>query len=108
MNRPAPPPAPWSAPTRLLRVLAAVALVVGFAQANAAPTADALASRYSLSGHATARNHSADHRFAGSGEAHYTPAMTSNNGRFNLKSTRTVDVGCDAFPVPIFADGFES
>ena len=107
MIRSAPSPR-WPARARLTRVLAAFAIAATSAQADAAPSTDTALSRYSASGAAVTLNRSTDGRFAGGGDARYTPTAASSDGRFSLKSTRTPDGGCDAFPDALFANGFES
>ncbi len=109
MTRPAPPSARWPARTWLRHALAAFTIAIAAsADASATSHIDANLSRYAVSGATLALNRSSDGRFAGGGDARYTPTATSSNGRFRLKSTRTPNAGCEAFPDALFANGFES
>jgi hypothetical protein len=76
--------------------------------ASATSPIDARVSRYSISGTTEILNSSSDGRFAGGGDARFTPTATSNDGRFSLKSTHTPNAGCEAFPDALFVNGFES
>jgi hypothetical protein len=51
---------------------------------------------------------SLDRRFTLDGKLRATEVPRSVDGRFALHSTNTPKVGCDAFPDPIFANGFEN
>lgn len=50
---------------------------------------------------------SLDRRFTLDGTLRAAEVAQSGDGRFALHSTNTPKVGCDAFPDPIFANGFE-
>jgi hypothetical protein len=47
-------------------------------------------------------------RFALDAQARLAPEAKSADGRFTLKAVRVPAVGCDPFPDPLFADGFEN
>ena len=47
-------------------------------------------------------------RFALEASARFTPEARSADGRFALKAVSAPAVGCDPFPDPIFANGFET
>ena len=47
-------------------------------------------------------------RFALDASARFAPEAKSADGRFALKAVHVPSVGCDPFPDPLFADGFEA
>jgi hypothetical protein len=47
-------------------------------------------------------------RFALDAQARLAPEAKSADGRFTLKAVHVPAVGCDPFPDPLFADGFEN
>jgi hypothetical protein len=51
---------------------------------------------------------SSDGRFALAASARYLPEQTSADGRFTLKAVNAPQGGCDSFPDPLFANGFEA
>lgn len=74
------------------------------AQSEDAPTA---APRYTLTAELRPLAVSACGRFALAAEARFAPQALSADGRFALKAVHVPTVGCDPFPDPLFADGFE-
>jgi hypothetical protein len=46
-------------------------------------------------------------RFAIEATARYTPQAKSADGRFVLKAVNVPEGGCEAFPDPLFSNGFE-
>jgi hypothetical protein len=46
-------------------------------------------------------------RFAVEANARYTPEEKSADGRFALKAVHVPEGGCEAFPDPLFSNGFE-
>ncbi len=93
---------PCRLPARLL--LAAITFAAVSAQAGDAPSMRAEPARYSNSGVVVAPHRSSDGRFAGSGDARFTPTTVSSDGRFSLKST---NADCTGLPDALFANGFE-
>ncbi len=93
---------PCRLPARLL--LAAITFAAVSAHAGDAPSMRAEPARYSNNGVVVAPHRSSDGRFAGSGDARFTPTTLSNDGRFSLKST---NADCTALPDALFANGFE-
>jgi hypothetical protein len=51
---------------------------------------------------------STDGRFAIEAEARFTPEANSADGRFALKAVNVPAGGCEAFPDPLFSNGFEA
>jgi hypothetical protein len=90
-------------------VLAALAIAqAASAHADTVAPTEAPFSRFSVSGSVITLNRSTDGRFAGGGDAHYTPTAISRDGRFSLKSTHSPDGGCETSPDALFGNGFES
>jgi hypothetical protein len=74
-----------------------------------APTAFAseTPSRYAVEAELRPLAVSACGRFAIEAEARYTPEAKSADGRFALKAVNVPEGGCEAFPDPLFSNGFE-
>jgi hypothetical protein len=74
-----------------------------------APTAFAsdASSRYAVEAELRPLAVSACGRFAIEATARYTPQAKSADGRFVLKAVNVPEGGCEAFPDPLFSNGFE-
>jgi len=82
----------------------ALCLIAGFS-ATAHAAAD---TRFALDAEVRPLAISADGRFALDASARYSPEAKSADGRFALKAVNVPDGGCEAFPDPLFSNGFES
>jgi hypothetical protein len=90
---------------RSLALLVAILLAPASAQAaDGSPTA----SRFRLEAELRPLAVSACGRFALDAQARLAPEAKSADGRFTLKAVHVPAVGCDPFPDPLFADGFEN
>jgi hypothetical protein len=95
---------------RLIRALTAVAIAtaaitpVSAAQNANVTNANKVGPRFSVSGAVMPLNRSMDGRFAGGGDANYTPTTSSSAGRFSIETISSAGIGCDL----IFRNGFES
>jgi hypothetical protein len=83
-------------------------LVSGLAASASIPALADEAPRYALEAELQALAVSTDGRFALAARARYVPEQTSADGRFTLKAVNAPQGGCDPFPDPLFADGFEA
>lgn len=88
-------------------VLMLATLLPMFAAASE-PATGPSAERFRVSAQIRPQARSDDGRFALTASARVVPAATSLDGRFTLKAVNLPDVGCDPFPVAIFANGFEN
>jgi hypothetical protein len=70
------------------------------------PTSDA--DRFHVSAQIRPQAPSGDGRYALTASVRVVPTATSLDGRFGLKAVNVPDVGCDPFPIAIFANGFEN
>jgi hypothetical protein len=99
-------------PTRLrtIRALAAFAIAtaavtpLGAAENMNAANENKAVPRFSASAAVVPLNRSMDGRFAGGGDANYTPTTSSSAGRFSIETINSAGIGCDL----IFRNGFES
>jgi hypothetical protein len=95
---------------RLIRVLAALAIATAgvtplcAAENTNVTNENKVGPRFSASGAVMPLNRSMDGRFAGGGDANYTPTTSSSAGRFSIETISSAGIGCDR----IFRDGFES
>lgn len=87
----------------------ALALAIGVASAAAlaAERRDPPA-RFALDAELRPLAVSACGRYAIEASARQVPEATSADGRYTLKTVNVPTVGCDPFPDPIFANGFET
>jgi hypothetical protein len=83
-----------------------IAIAALFALAPTAFASDA-SSRYAVEAELRPLAVSACGRFAIEAEARYTPEAKSADGRFVLKAVNVPEGGCEAFPDPLFSNGFE-
>jgi hypothetical protein len=83
-------------------------LASGLAASASMPTLADETPRYALEAELQPLAVSSDGRFALAASARYLPEQTSANGRFTLKAVNAPQVGCDPFPDPLFANGFEA
>lgn len=84
---------------------AIVPLALLLAVSHTAGSADS--SRFTSEAASREVSQSLDRRFTLDGTLRATEVAQSGDRRFALHSTNTPKVGCDAFPDPIFANGFE-
>ena len=88
-------------------VLLFAALLPMFAAASE-PATGPDADRFRVNAQIRPQARSDDGRFTLSANVRVVPEATSLDGRFGLKAVNVPDVGCDPFPIAIFANGFEN
>lgn len=88
--------------------LAAILLIAGLTAPGLAASAGDAPPRFRVDADLRPLGKSTDERFALDATVRYAPAATSTNGRYTLKAVNAPTAGCDPFPDPLFADGFES
>ncbi len=94
---------PASTPGRWIAVVTVLLLSPGLMAAGDA----AAPSRFRLEAELRPLAVSACGRFALDARARSAPEARSADGRYALKAVHVPAVGCDPFPDPVFADGFE-
>ena len=73
------------------------------------PTPGTGAGRFRISADIGSQTRSDDGRFSLTATARVRPAVTSRDGRFELKAVNVPDAGCAPFPADsLFANGFEA
>lgn len=88
-------------------VLLFAALLPAFA-ATSDQQPDLKSDRFRVSAQIRPQERSDDGRFALTAYVRVVPAATSLDGRFAVKAINVPDVGCEPFPIAIFANGFEN
>jgi hypothetical protein len=95
-------------PRNRSRVVLVFAMLLPILATASEPTSGADADRFRVSAEIRPQARSDDGRFAMTASVRVVPAATSLDGRFALKAVNLPDVGCDPFPIAIFANGFEN
>jgi hypothetical protein len=90
------------------RPIAAVLIISALAASASIPALADEAPRYAVKAELQPLSVSTDGRFGLAASARYVPEQTSADGRFTLKAVNAPQGGCDPFPDPVFADGFEA
>lgn len=83
-------------------------LVTAVLLAASGPAVAADSGRFTSEAASREVSQSLDRRFTLDGKLRAAEVARSIDGRFALHSTNTPKVGCDAFPDPLFANGFEN
>jgi hypothetical protein len=91
-----------------IRVVLAFATLLPMFAAASGPATGPGAERFRVSAQIRPQARSDDGRFALTASVRVVPAATSVDRRFALKAVNLPDVGCEPFPIAIFANGFES
>lgn len=109
-SRIAPPPAIAEGLGRAVR-RGALAMTIGIVTCFAGPTLASAttdsSARFVVQAELRPLSVSADGRFAVDARARHAPETKSADGRFVLKAVHVPEGGCEAFPDPLFSNGFE-
>jgi hypothetical protein len=95
-------------PHRRECLILAFAALLPMSASAAAPTSTADPERFRVDAQIRPQARSDGGRFALTADLRVVPVATSEDGRFALKAVNVPDVGCDPFPIAIFANGFEN